>query len=420
VSTKAPELNRLLFVDTLRGLAVLFMIQLHTSHGWLRPDVRSGTVWSVAQFLGGLAAPSFLFLAGASMGLQWGHAEAAGRPLQPLKHIARGLQLVVMGYALRLQMWVIDGGAYARPGSYFPILTLTFAYVVAHYALGKLPRAPGRAAWSGMLAAAAWCAGILWLRMYEPVRLRGLLRVDVLQCIGASLVLLNLLAAKGRMRLPRSVLLLGLTVLAGLATAWLRPLVPGALPEALAGYIVQWSNQDNKPVLALFPLLPWVGFACIGAVCGLGWSRASDAAQLELQLIVVVALGAYLALITSESWTPAYMLARKHAWLGPLLRLGYKIGLVCVLMGVALAITRARTAAFAPLQTLGRASLLVYWVHLEFAFGVAAKPVVRGLDLPGWALGTFGLMVAMWVLASARLHISLDALRGLRRGTATS
>ena len=237
---------------------------------------------------------------------------------------------------------------------------------------------------------------------------------------GGSLVLLNLLAARSSKRVPRSALLAGFAVLAGLATAWLRPYIPGALPEAIAGYIVQWPSADNKPVVALFPLLPWVGFACMGALCGLGWSRAADSSALELQLIVTVALGAFLALLTSESWTPAYLLARAHAWLGPLLRLGYKIGLVCVLMGVALAITRAKAAAFAPLLTLGRASLLVYWVHLEFAFGVVAKPIVRALDLPGWALGTFLLWVAMWAMAAARLHINLDALRGLRRGTATS
>ena len=404
----------------LRGLAVLFMIQLHTSHGWLRPDLRSGGVWSAAQFFGGLAAPCFLFLAGASQGLQWGSAEAAGRTVEPRKYIARGLQLVVLGYALRLQMWVIDSGAYARPGSYFPIVGLTVAYAGAHYAAGKLASAPRRAAWSGLLAAGAWCAAILWIRTYEPARLRGLLRVDVLQCIGGSLVLLNLLAARSSKRVPRSALLAGFAVLAGLATAWLRPYIPGALPEAIAGYIVQWPSADNKPVVALFPLLPWVGFACMGALCGLGWSRAADSSALELQLIVTVALGAFLALLTSESWTPAYLLARAHAWLGPLLRLGYKIGLVCVLMGVALAITRAKAAAFAPLLTLGRASLLVYWVHLEFAFGVVAKPIVRALDLPGWALGTFLLWVAMWAMAAARLHINLDALRGLRRGTATS
>ena len=420
MSTKAPELNRLLFVDTLRGLAVLFMIQLHTSHGWLRTDLRSGATWSAAQFFGGLAAPIFLFLAGASLGLQWGRAEAAARPLHPAKHIARGLQLVVMGYVLRLQMWVIDGGAYARPGSYPAIVGLLCAYAIAHHAAGKLADAPRRAATRGLLAAGLWCAALIWVRVYEPIRLRGLLRVDVLQCIGASLVLLNLLAARSRNRPPRGAALLALAVLIGLATAWLRPIVPGVLPEALAGYIVQWSSNDSKPVLALFPILPWWGFACVGACVGLGWSRASDQAQLDLFLVGGVALGAFLALLTNESWTPVYLFARKHASLAPLLRLAYKVGLVLVLVGVALALSHAKAAVMAPIQTLGRASLLVYWVHLEFAFGVAAKPIVRALDFPAWALCTALLMIAMWVLATARLHLDLDALRGLRRGTATS
>lgn len=407
-------------MDTLRGLAVLFMIQLHTSHGWLRPDLRSGPAWSASQFFGGLAAPIFLFLAGASQGLQWGRAQATGRPLAASRHIARGLQLVVLGYGLRLQMWVIDGGAYARHGSYPAIVGLLCAYAVAYYAAGKLADAPRRAAGSGVLALALFCAALLWVRVYEPVRLRGLLRVDVLQCIGASLVLLNLLPAASRGRAPRVATLLGLAVLVGLATAWLRPFVPGRLPEALAGFIVQWSSDDGKPVLALFPLLPWWGFACVGACTGLGWSRAGTADRLDLQLVGAVAIGAAVALLTNESWAPIYWFARKHASLTPLLRLGYKVGLVLVLMGVALAVSHAKTTVFAPIQTLGRASLVVYWVHLELAFGVAAKPIVRSLDFPAWALGTGLLMIAMWVLAAARLHIHPDALRGLRRGTATS
>jgi hypothetical protein len=343
-----------------------------------------------------------------------------GRPLLAGKHIARGLQLMVMGYALRLQMWVIDGGAYARHGSYAAIVGLLCAYAVAHYAAGKLADAPRRAAGSGLLALALFCAALLWVRVYEPIRLRGLLRVDVLQCIGASLVLLNLLAAASRRHPPRIVTLLGLAVLVGLATAWLRPWVPGVLPEALAGYIVQWSSEDGKPVLALFPLLPWWGFACVGACAGLGWSRARDSDRLDLQLVGAVAVGAAVALLTNESWAPIYWFARKHATLTPLLRLGYKVGLVLVLMGVALAVSHAKATVFAPIQTLGRASLVVYWVHLEFAFGVAAKPILRSLDFPAWALGTALLTIAMWVLAAARLHINLDAVRGLGRGTATS
>ena len=179
-------------------------------------------------------------------------------------------------------------------------------------------------------------------------------------------------------------------------------------------------DEDAKPVLALFPLLPWWGFACVGALMGLGWSRAADSAQLDLRLVSAIAIGAALALVMSESWPPMYLFARKHAWLGPLVRLGYKVGLVLVLSGVALALSYAKPAVLAPFLALGRTSLLVYWVHLEFAFGIVAKPIVRSLDVPGWAWRTALLAIAMWVLAAARLHINVEALRGLRRGTATS
>jgi hypothetical protein len=55
------------------------------------------------------------------------------------------------------------------------------------------------------------------------------------------------------------------------------------------------------------------------------------------------------------------------------------------------------------LVILGRASLLVYWVHLEFAFGAAARPFSRRLDLFGWALGSAILLCAMWFMAYVRV-----------------
>ncbi|MEY4515208.1 MAG: hypothetical protein RLZZ450_7330, partial [Pseudomonadota bacterium] len=391
----------------------------------------SGGLWNALQFFGGLAAPTFLALAGLSLGIQWGRTAERGTPFHPAKHIARGLQLIVFGYALRLQMWVIDAGGYSRPGNYLAILSLLLAFVLAHQAAEKLATAPRRAAKIAGAAAAAWLIGAGIVRIYEPARLRGLLRVDVLQCIGASLVGLNLLAllhARRRAGLPGIAVLLLAAAAIGLAVAPLRELAPGALPEAIAAYFAQWPTADGAPVAGLFPLLPWAGFACGGAALGLWWTRAQGHSQLEVRIIASIAIGAWLALCTSEAWPPVYRLARDHAWLAPLLRLAYKFGLVLALLGPALALSRVAGSKLspkflvqsAPLQTLGSSSLLVYWVHLEFAFGAAARPLVRKLELPAWALGTTLLVCAMWLLVTA---VNVGTARGAARsprGTATT
>ena len=118
MSTKAQATSRLAFIDVLRGVGVVLMIQLHTSHGWIRPDLRTGGLWQATQFWGGLAAPIFLTLAGVSFGLRMAHAHARGQEPHYGQELRRALQLIVLGYLLRLQMWFIDAGGFARPSTY--------------------------------------------------------------------------------------------------------------------------------------------------------------------------------------------------------------------------------------------------------------------------------------------------------------
>lgn len=391
------------------------MIQLHTSHGWLRADLRSGPAWYATQFFGGLAAPIFLLLAGVSWGMQLARSAASPNPGPNLApQVARALQLIVLGYLLRLQMWSIDSGAITRPGTYFAQLCLLGGYAGAYYAVGQLETQQPRALRILLGAACAWGLGIAQVIVWEPHRVRGLMRVDVLQCIGASLLVLNGIAVASGKR-ARVWLFVLAAVAVGLFTPWTRYLVPGPLPHSLAAYIGQWPTPENKPVSALFPLFPWLGFACAGAAIGMVWSRAQSAAALDRILITTVAAGAWLALFTSEAWPPMFAVARDHAWLTGVIRLAYKVGLVFALLGLALALARpaARVIA-APVLALGRTSLLVYWVHLEFAFGAASRPLARKLDFNAWAIGTLVLTAAMWLLALARLHAGSSLARWRR------
>jgi uncharacterized membrane protein len=390
-------------VDALRGLAVVFMVPLHTSHGWLRPELRSGNVWSAVQFFGGLAAPIFLSLAGASLGLQWADAQARGRTPQVAKDIARGLQLIVLGYMLRLQMWVIDGAGYAQPPAYLGQLLLLAAYGVAYYAASLIPGRLSRAAAYGLLAILLFAAGVQQVALHVPGRVRNLLRVDVLQCIGASLVTLSCIAGLRRAKFSEARPYLGLALATALLTPWIRSWLPGPLSEPIAGYLGQWPPAAGQPVIGLFPLFPWLAYAFVGCVLGVSWANCPPH-KLDARLVGMIALGASLALLTSESWAPIFELMRQRAWLIQPLRVASRIGLVLALLGVAMAATRdAATAATSPLVVFGRASLVVYWVHLEFAFGLAAIPLVRRLDLLGWAVGSVCLLSAMWLLAYLRV-----------------
>jgi uncharacterized membrane protein len=67
---KAADTSRLGFVDDARGLAVVLMIFWHTVDGWLHPAHKVGQGYQTMVSFGGLAAPMFLFLAGAGAALK--------------------------------------------------------------------------------------------------------------------------------------------------------------------------------------------------------------------------------------------------------------------------------------------------------------------------------------------------------------
>src|SRR5262245_16101852 len=52
----------------MRGLAILLMIQCHTFNSWTLDEARQTGAYVLTQFVGGMAAPLFLFMAGMTLG----------------------------------------------------------------------------------------------------------------------------------------------------------------------------------------------------------------------------------------------------------------------------------------------------------------------------------------------------------------
>jgi Heparan-alpha-glucosaminide N-acetyltransferase, catalytic len=59
-----------ILLDWMRGLAVVIMMQCHTFNSFARLDVRQGGPYVLSQFVGGMAAPLFIFMAGMTFGFQ--------------------------------------------------------------------------------------------------------------------------------------------------------------------------------------------------------------------------------------------------------------------------------------------------------------------------------------------------------------
>lgn len=394
MSTKPQLSDRLEFVDGTRGLAVLFMLVLHTAHGWVQQEDRFGGFWYWVTSVGGLAAPLFFLLLGVGFGLRGdGARDAAG----VRRETARGLGLLVLGYLLRVQMWQFDGAAVVDPPQLAAGLVLAAGYLTLWHGLrrwGDGGRAAGALAAGVVLAAAGlWGAS----RVAGP-HFANLLRFDVLQGLGLTAALLSPLSGLSRNAKRGGAAALALFVLA--STPWFRGWVPGPLPPYLAAPLASWSEPGRSP-WAMFPLFPWAAYACVGVLVG-SYLQARRASRQPLgrALLALGALGVALLWLTSEDLDRVTSALDSYPALVQPCRVLYRLGagfaLLAVVYGWAAAGRLRRNHGLpSSLVALGRASLWVYWVHLEFAFGAPATPLRRQLGPGAWAAGLVALAIAM-------------------------
>ena len=173
----APS-SRLGYIDWLRGLACLLMFQTHCYDAWLGGPARHSNVYTWSQLAGTFPAPLFLFLAGISFAIVIEKLRQKNFSCNEIarKTITRGAEILAFGLLFRIQEYAI--------------------------ALGWAP-------WS------------------------DLFRVDILNTIGVSLILLGLMcwvvlaiSAKCSPGRPRLGTAAPLVVTAMLATAAISGLTP--------------------------------------------------------------------------------------------------------------------------------------------------------------------------------------------------
>src|SRR5262245_41392271 len=101
--------DRLVYLDWLRGLSVLIMLQGHVMDAWVRPHDRSGEWFWLSQFLGGFPAPIFLFLVGVSLALVLDRLRIRGASSCELatKVVRRGGWILLLAYVFRLEQFLI-------------------------------------------------------------------------------------------------------------------------------------------------------------------------------------------------------------------------------------------------------------------------------------------------------------------------
>ena len=353
----------------MRGLACVLMFQTHCYDSWLAPPARKTSFFMWSQLGGTLPAPLFLFLAGISFALVTDKSRQRGAaPAQiATTTIRRGAEIFGLGLLFRLQAFVL-----------------------------AWPWAP----WT------------------------DLLRVDVLNTIGVSMMLMGVvcwLAAAGTSAAAIRLRSIAMAALVAIAIPLLTPLLWTTwrlrwLPWPLESYICG-VHTYAEPQGYFFPIFPWTGFAFAGLAVGFlllcDWARRREAAVFAILAACGVAL---IALARALDRSPRQLYAVYDFWRTSPNFFFIRVGLLLVILSAIYAWCRwgAATWGFSPLIQLGQTSLLVYWVHIEFVYGGRLR------ILPSHAnsipVATFGLLfitVAMLVLS--RLRTEWKSRGGLTR-----
>jgi uncharacterized membrane protein len=344
---------RLVWVDWMRGLAVVAMFQTHCYDSWLGDPARSTQFFKWSQLGGTLPAPLFLFLAGISFSLVTDRMRRRGSSANEVARttILRGAEIFGLGLLFRVQ----------------------------EFALGW-PWSP----WT------------------------DLLRVDILNTIGMSMMLMGVVCRFARTRTANIILAaatsLAISLLAPpLWTTWR----PRWLPWFLESYI-NGVHIFDKPQPWLFPIFPWTAFAFAGLAVGLllqsDWPRKH-----EVTVFALFGAGGFLLYefgLWLDRW-PVQFYAVYDFWHSSpewfLVRIGVLLLIVCG--SYAWCRWGAGKWRFSPLVQLGLTSLLVYWVHIEFVYGRFSILRKHAQSIPTASLGLLAIFLAMLLLSIARTRL---------------
>jgi len=388
--TPTPS-SRLAWIDWMRGLACLLMFQTHCYDAWLGGDARNTRFLKGSQLLGTLPAPLFLFLAGISFALVTDKLIRKNlSPAEITRAMARrGAEIFAFGLLFRLQEFLI---------------------------------AWGWAPWS------------------------DLLRVDVLNIIGLSMMLMALtcgitLAVCGQTRdshrgTPSSDSYQGVPsgvpqpaekgssfsrcgsklVIAAIAVASLIALLtpplyttwrPTWLPWPLESYINGCHNLGS-PQSWLFPMFPWAAFAFAGLAAGFILFSDQARNQTAKTLALFAGVGAVAILAARQfDHSSFHLYSTYDYWHTSPNFLLTRVGILLVIAFLTYAWCRwgLATRGFSPIIQLGQTSLLVYWVHIEFVYGRFSILSKRAQTIATASRGLLEIFLFMLLLSLVRTRI---------------
>jgi uncharacterized membrane protein len=308
------------YVDWLRGVAVLIMIEAHVVDSWTGGDDRRTPLFALAMIVGGTGGALFLFLAGIAVALSaasklrtTGDASTAASAV-----VRRGLEIYLLAFLFRIQAWILG--------------------------------------WSSPAA---------------------LLKVDILNIMGPSIAAAGALWGTAHSARARA---FAFAIAAAVLTL-LTPLIAGApvaaVPDPIEAYIRPIAGLSN------FVFFPWTAFVLVGAFIGVILDGTSSARESRANLAIFVA-GAFVAgAAFAASYLPSPF-PHSSFWHTSPSFFFIRAGLMTAAIGAAYAWQSrpGGLEKWSPIRQLGRSSLFIYWIHVEMVYGLISLPLHNALTLP--------------------------------------
>lgn len=313
----------------------MIMLQGHTFHSFTRTDLREQGPYMLSQFVGGLPPAMFLFLTGITFAfLMDSQARQNNTARQKIvAALKRSRYLFIIAFLFRLQLFV-------------------FGY----------PTSPAS----------------------------ELLRVDILNCMGMSMLLLAPMAVFTTAERIRLCSILGVLI------AFLSPVVAlldtGFLPSFLSGYFV--------PTYTGFAFFPWAAFLAFGMVTG-SVIRSTKPEMLGTAMLWTLGLGVAIVFASHQLSNLPYSLYPKvDYWLASPGLTTIKLGIVLILLALSYLWVGYRSVdQWSLFRQLGTTSLLVYWVHIELVYGRWFGIWKEKLSVPYVVVYTVVLIALMTLLS---------------------
>lgn len=346
-STSRPK--RVIYIDLLRLLATFQMVQGHSLDAVLGEELRTGTLFERWTWVRGLTSVAFLFAAGISFHLTTvarfeahrSNGEAVAR------RVKRGLLLIGIGYLLHNPFGALGGD------------------------------------------------GATWLAALEHAAI-----VDVLQCIGVSLLILETLVIS----LPSARHVVGVSLLLAVIFVLLAPVTSELVSTGPTAFLTNYLGSEGG---SIFPLFPWAGYLFAGVVVG---AVACPAGAPSFGHGSVARLGAAALVVAFAAWAVGVVPGITGSPdPGPgLMKLAAVIALSAGLAGVSFAIPQLPQQ----LTTLAGETLVIYVVHIALLYGAGyglAEVIGPTLGL-GPSLGVATVML----LGSAALGLGWHWIKAQR------